>query len=250
MPTSSQAMILRSTDAVRTPTAMVSYKCITPFNKIDDNSYQGDSIKYRASTPLGSGERVQFDISVCANHEMTIDGFEGVFAYDQKTKTYRWQLFTVSPNGRSEFTVDKQEIGDYNSQDDTMESSNYVTRQSSEYNGHFTTPAESIIDNTANDCKHETPEMDDATYRRLEELGFRRRTTYTPGGSLVHVNHAPPSAQKSPRRSSSVLIDSNRVAKLSVRNLNRDSPLKQNTSRNRSYFPPQSFVCGDSMRKR
>jgi hypothetical protein len=250
MPTSSQAMILRGTETVRSPTVTVSYKNITPFSKVD-LSYQ--------KTPLGRGERVQFDISVCPKHEKSIDGFEGVYAYDHETQTYRWQLFTVSPKALTDFAIDKHEIGDCNSHDETNANTNDIMRQSSFDNGHFTTPTESRIDNTPVDYKHgwqiksprgETDFMDDAVYRRFEELGFRRRTTRTPRGSVVRANRAKPSARKSPRRSTSELIDTKCVPKLSVRDLNRESPLKENISTNSSFFLPQSFVSGGSMRKR
>ncbi|XP_053396483.1 uncharacterized protein LOC128556219 [Mercenaria mercenaria] len=253
MPTSSQAMILRSTDSVRSPAPMVSYKFITPLSKVR-TSYQDATLKLSPPpTSLGGGERVQFDISVCANHDLAIDGFEGVFAYDQKTKSYRWQLFTVSPNGRTEFTIDKHESGDY-ANEETSETGNYIMQQSSECNGHFTTPAESLVDFDQThkvSPRGEFERMDDAAYRRLEELGFRRRTACTPGGSLAHVNQVAPIVRKKPQKSSSAIVESNRVPKLPVRNLDRDITMKpKNTPKDTSYFPPRAFVCGESMKRR
>lgn len=251
MPTSSQAMILRGTDNSRP--VSVSLKSIVPF-KIDTDSRQS-AMAYSPKGNHGRCERVQFDFSVCAHPERTVSGFEGVFSYDQKSKSYRWQIYSVSPHkeldGRHS---NRQDGGDHIDACETNEEMEpYILNQNSEYNGHFTTPTTSLIDATPDECNDEPHVhnsdslnyINETEYRRLENLGFRRRTTYSSGGSLVKMQRGEQSPLKSPNKSLSEQLT---APKLAVNNLNKATLLS--AKQLSDEFPPQPCVTGDSMRRR
>lgn len=47
-----------------------------------------------------SGERVQFDLSVTASPDQSLQGYEGIFAYDPNSNSYQWQILPVNTKGR------------------------------------------------------------------------------------------------------------------------------------------------------
>lgn len=256
MPTSSQAMILRCTDTRRYHPTTIDYSS-DPFANTAP-AYREFNVKLTPPNSLGNCERVQFDFSVFSNPDRAIDGIEGVLAYDPNTKSYRWQIYSMSPKSRSDFPTENHDSGDHVCEENSSLDS-VILRQSSEYNGHYTTPAVSCISNTSIDSKYDVQGMtqreeiyriNEAAYRRLEELGFRKRTNYTPGGSLVRTSKEEPSPLKSPQRSSSEPLDVKRVPKLSVKNLGKDAVLKPQKPAGGDCFKPQAFVCNSSMRRR
>lgn len=256
MPTSSQAMILRCTNTRCYHPAKINYSC-GPFANTGA-TYRDFNVKLTPPNTFGDCERVQFDFSVFSNPDRTIDGIEGVFAYDPATNSYRWQIYSVSPRDRSEFPTNNHDSGDHVCEEsDGLDS--VILRQASEYNGHYTTPIASCINYKSIDSKYDVQgitqkdgiyRFNEATYRRLEELGFRKRTTYTPGGTLVRMRKEEPSPLKSPQRCSSEALDVNRVPKLSVKNLVKDAVLKPQKSASGECFKPRAFVCNNSMRRR
>ncbi|KAL4232374.1 hypothetical protein ACF0H5_009942 [Mactra antiquata] len=259
MPTSSQAMILRGADVSARPVS-VTMKSLVPF-KID-NETREPAVSYSAANNNNHGpcERVQFDFSLSATPERGVNGFEGVFSYDQNSKSYRWQIYSLSGQPKECGGIPaitngaRQDGGDHNICTELNEESTpYIMNQTSEYNGHFTTPASSLMDASPEGCvgDHHAKTsdsfhfMNEEEYRRLENLGFRRRTTYSSGGNLVRMERGASSALKSPEKCAPEQLN---TPKLSVNNLNRTTVL--NPKRTSDEFPPQSCVTGESMRRR
>ena len=80
MPTSSQAMILRCNEASTKSTFQVGFS---------------SPVEFRGSTSTDSKdtsnfERVLFDFSVNTSPEKPMSGYEGVFAFDNDSNSYKW----------------------------------------------------------------------------------------------------------------------------------------------------------------
>lgn len=130
-----------------------------------------------------------------------------------------------------------------------------MDRQISDCTQHFTTPAESRLDNRENARSHMySPEMDaldDATYRRLEELGFRRRSWNGPGkfSLRMRARHIPMRSPKGqvPEQQTT----SNSVSTLTINNLDDETvPKPRSLPYRRNHFSPRGFITGNSLRKR
>lgn len=219
-------MILRSSESTQSQPKNISYKCIPrPFNFPPPVKHSN----------LGRCECIQLALSKSANLEGTIYGFEGVDDCDQNAKSHNWRVFPMLPRARCDVSIGKHECGDHMTgelYESDVDSSSM--KQSSEYNGHFTTPAESLVNSPQGDLKneshfkhvHDGNHIDETTYKRLEELGFRRRPTLESGGLLINLNRHEPNTLKLPLTCSSDKILRKVVPKLARKKLDNDAILK------------------------
>ena len=287
MPTSSQARILKCGDDGGT--TRINHHCVyqkryhPEFKLWDRKKLKGprqppSGKEISEGSPRRRCEIVKFDFNVIT-HEPSVDGIEGVFAYDEKTNSYRWKINSVTPRRPYDTRhLSRNPSGDNSlnmkkdsSDDDSETSGSFVHEESSEMTQHFTTPAVSLMDTSnKNHINHntelhgcakplktlnipnDTEQLDDATYRQLEELGFRRRTTYSPGGSSIRAKKEK-CAQRSPTKCSSdvssLLADP--TPKLTINNLDpMKVPPPCRVPYKRQGFTPTLFVKEDTKKPR
>lgn len=90
MPTSSQAMILRCSESTQKALFKVGFSSPLEFRA------------HQSPESRDSFERVQFDFSVSTSPEQSMKGYEGLFAFDPVSNSYKWQIFPVGPKDRRE----------------------------------------------------------------------------------------------------------------------------------------------------
>lgn len=88
MPTSSQAMILRCSETIQRPLFKVGFSSPVEFGA------------HKSPESRESFERVHFDFSVSASPETSMKGYEGLFAFDPVSNSYKWQIYPVDPKDR------------------------------------------------------------------------------------------------------------------------------------------------------
>ena len=268
MPTSSQAMILRGSDG--------TLKSYSTQKEDFDGAGEKPKLVYSNHTSPGRGdcEVVKFDFSV-TSPEKSINGFQGVFAFDQKTKSYRWQICSVKPNSMNDFgTNSENACGEKmtgsdplpNLQKDELITKELLDRQLSGYKQPFTTPIPSLLDNsvrkkaahlrgkttllTAIDIPPDTDLIDENEYRRLEQLGFRRRTSYSPGGALIRTKHGASPLRLPQKCSSDPLTATSTTTKLSITTMNStELPVPKLIPFKKQAFQLKTFMSRD-IRKR
>lgn len=91
MPTSSQAMILRGNEQTQKTLFNLRFSSPVDFKPNCNKPVCQENV---------SGERVQFDLSVTATPDQSLQGYEGIFAYDPNSNSYQWQILPVNTKGR------------------------------------------------------------------------------------------------------------------------------------------------------
>ena len=277
MPTSSQAMILKCSDGGRN--GRISYRCVSPtrcapFLK-EISPRRPKSVRKQAC------ELVKFDFTLNTEAPSSSE-FEGVFVYDNKTKSYHWQISSISPRSQHDRSLmSRNPSGDNieNIEKSPSKESSFIPPEPSEYTKHFTTPSVSLLDNTKHVINPRTEScginprtelygcsqplttlnippdseaLDESSYKRLECLGFRRRTQYTPGGSLIRTLKGKSSLRypiKCISDVSPLLIDS--TAKLTINNLDPlQVPPPSVIPFKRQGFTQNTYMKSDPVKKR
>ena len=147
MPTSSQANILKGSDEGRNTS--ISYHFVKSPRRSPDKERKKSQSPDRKTCEL-----VKFDFHVSSLEP----SFEGVFAFDNKTNSCRWQIATISPRKQTDNSRNiNQNLNQCDSfgnilNDHPPEDGNEVSpassihEQPSEIKPHFTTPCASLID--------------------------------------------------------------------------------------------------------
>lgn len=218
MPTSSQAMILRGSDHSPPQRSHVNVRfAAAPFMEFDRRN------RHRINVDDGNREIVQidFNLSTSPDGSRSVDGFEGVFAFDHKTKSYKWQIYPSSKKGLELPKID-QERSERSTEDQTSAIVNdkdaraFMSRNLSDSTPHYTTPSSSAVDTAeqlhVKEFIEESKRFDESAYRRLEELGFRRHTQ-SAGNILasrrgIKPQRAPSSRQSEPLATGNVFVTS------------------------------------------
>ncbi|KAH3727289.1 hypothetical protein DPMN_053219 [Dreissena polymorpha] len=254
MPTSSQAMILRGSDCYPRHRASVNFRFGNPF--LENTSECETSCKQQSPSKERT-EIVNFDFSVSTSPDpaLNLQGFEGAFSFDEKTKSYRWHIYAVTP--KEPGVTAGAECGDHND-----ETGAFMQRQISDTTRHFTTPAESLLDNSVSNTMEPNPNVvnipvygsrrvEDAAYKRLEELGFRRRTVYSPSGNLFRLKRAQSIVCSPKRCSSEQQTASESIRKLAITNLDTEGvPYQKSLAYKRTGVEPRTIITTDAIRKR
>ena len=238
MPTSSQANIMKGSDEGRNTS--ISYQFVKSPRRSPDNKEKRKS----ESPDRKTCELVKFDFHVTSQEP----SFEGVFAYDNKTNSCRWQISTLSPRKLTDKFQDLNQnlnqfdsletlVNDYISDEtNTVSPASSIHEQLSEIKPHFTTPCASLLDAGMDNTKvllnpraelHGCAQplrrphlpvtidsLDPTIYRQFEGFGFRPMQAYSPRGTK---DVGPKSPSKCRCDSSPLLRDS--IPKLAINNL-------------------------------
>ena len=231
-------MILKCSDEARS--ARIGYQCFSarcaPF-LTEGTPKCSEKINKQAC------ELVKFDFAVTAE-QTNLNEFEGVFMYDTKSNSYRWHINSVSPRSQHiqhdhRPLMSRNPSGDYSEKLNISPTKNctFIHEDPPENTMHFTTPCASLLDNTKHvinprtelhscspplttlNSPSDTESIDDLMYRRLESLGFRRRTIHTSLGTHVRANKGR-STLSSPRfYFEDTPLQTESTAKLTIKNL-------------------------------